>query len=166
RVRCLVNGCCHGVPASANAGIRVVNGRSRVTRLANLTGVPIHATQLYSILGNVLLGSFLLRLWVSGCPLAIVCGVYAIGSGCARFIEEAYRGEPQTRSLWGLRMYQWIAAVSVLVGALVTSVGSPPAPALTPSVAGALWAAVFALLAGAAMGVDFPESDRPFARLA
>jgi protein-S-isoprenylcysteine O-methyltransferase Ste14 len=165
RVRCLVNGCCHGGPASANAGIRVVNGRSRVTRLANLTGVPIHATQLYSILGNVLLGSFLLRLWVSGCPLAIVCGVYAIGSGCARFIEEAYRGEPQTRSLWGLRMYQWIAAVSVLTGALVTALASPPALGLTPSLAGCAWAAVFALLAGAAMGVDFPESDRPFARL-
>lgn len=165
RVRCLVNGCCHGGPAPANAGIRVVNSHSRVTRLANLTGVPIHATQLYSILGNVLLGSFLLRLWISGCPLSIVCGVYAIGNGCARFVEEAYRGEPQTRSIGGLSLYQWMACISILTGALVTSTGSPPAPGLTPSLAGWVGAAVFALLAGAAMGVDFPQSDRPFARL-
>ena len=165
RLRCLVNGCCHGGPASAEAGITVVNLSSRVTRLALLGGVPIYPTQLYSILSNAVLGSLLLRLWVSNCPLSLICGAYAIGNGCARFVEEAYRGEPQTKSVWGLRLYQWIAAVSVVMGAVLTSIGSPPAHELTPSLAGFVWAAVFGLMAGAAMGVDFPDSDRPFARL-
>ena len=86
-------------------------------------------------------------------------------NGCARFAEEAYRGEPQTRSVRGLRLYQWIAGISVLTGAVVTSIHSPPAHELTPSLAGFAWAAVFGLVAGAALGVDFPGSDRVFARL-
>jgi protein-S-isoprenylcysteine O-methyltransferase Ste14 len=165
RLRCLVNGCCHGAPAPAEAGITVVTPHSRVTRLAKFAGVPIYPTQLYSILSNAALGLLLLRLWTSHCPLSLVCGIYAIGNGCARFAEEAYRGEPQTMSIRGLRLYQWIAAVFVLTGALLTSAGSPPAHALTPSPAGFLWAAAFGLVAGAALGVDFPASDRPFARL-
>ncbi|MBZ5585980.1 MAG: prolipoprotein diacylglyceryl transferase [Acidobacteriia bacterium] len=165
RLRCLVNGCCHGAPAPDGVGIRVTHPRSRVTRLANLTGVPIHATQLYSILGNVALGGLLARLWLSGSPLPLVCGVYAIGNGCARFVEEAYRGEPQTKVVGGLRLYQWIAAGSVAAGAALTAFRASPAPPLMLSPAGIVWAAAFGLLAGAALGVDFPETDRPFARL-
>jgi protein-S-isoprenylcysteine O-methyltransferase Ste14 len=164
-LRCLVNGCCHGGPASEEAGITVVNPRSRVSRLAQLGGRPVYPTQLYSILSNAVLGLLLLRFWASHCPVSLVCGTYAIGNGCARFAEEAYRGEPQTMRIGGLRLYQWIAALSVVAGAVVTCMRSTPAPALTPSAGGFLWAAVFGLAAGAALGVDFPESDKPFARL-
>jgi protein-S-isoprenylcysteine O-methyltransferase Ste14 len=165
RVRCLVNGCCHGAPTEPDLGIRVTHPRSRVTRIAKLDGVPIHPTQLYSILSNAFLGSILARLWLSGCPLSLICGVYAIGNGCARFVEEGYRGEPQTRVVWGLRLYQWIAAGSVCIGALLTSLRSTPAPALAFTNSGLLCAAAFALLSAAAMGMDFPESNRLFARL-
>ena len=70
RLRCLVNGCCHGRQTSDAIGIRVTHERSRVIRVAEVSGVPIHPTQLYSILANVFLGLLLLRLWVSGCPTA------------------------------------------------------------------------------------------------
>lgn len=166
RLRCMVNGCCHGAPAPAAAGIVVTNPRSRVTRLAALGGVPIHPTQLYSIVGNLMLGPLLLRLWISGASLALICGIYAIGNGLARFVEETYRGEPQTLRIAGLRLYQWIAAASVAVGAAVTTLPAPPPPAWHPTPAGLAWAALFGLLAAIATGVDFPESDRPFARLA
>ena len=165
RLRCLVNGCCHGAPAPTEAGIRVTHARSRVTRLAKLAGVGIHPTQLYSILSNVFLGLVLFRLWFSGCSLSLICGVYGIGNGISRFVEEAYRGEPQTAIVWGLRLYQWIAGVSVIVGALLTTLSSPGAPALAPSARGVLWALVFASISAAAMGVDFPETNRPLARL-
>ena len=165
RLRCLVNGCCHGAPAPAGAGIRVTHARSRVTRLAGLTGVGVYPTQLYSILGNVFLGLVLLRLWSAGCPLSLICGVYAIGNGIFRFVEEAYRGEPQTSVIWGLHLYQWIAVGCVIVGALLTTLPWPGAPALAPSGRGALWALAFAPICGAAMGVDFPEINRPLARL-
>jgi protein-S-isoprenylcysteine O-methyltransferase Ste14 len=165
RLRCLVNGCCHGAPAPPGAGIRVTHARSRVTRLAGLGGVGIHPTQLYSILCNIFLGLVLSRLWFSGCPLSLICGVYLIGNGIARFVEEAYRGEPQTATIWGLRIYQWIAVGSVVVGALVTTLRSSGAPTPAPSVQGMLWALAFAAVSGAAMGADFPETNRPLARL-
>ncbi|MBZ5593781.1 MAG: prolipoprotein diacylglyceryl transferase [Acidobacteriia bacterium] len=166
RLRCLVNGCCHGAPAPPDAGIRVTHARSRVTRLAGLAGVAIHPTQLYSILSNIFLGLVLARLWWPGCPLSLICGVYAIGNGIARFVEEAYRGEPQTSTVWGLHVYQWIAIGSAILGALLTTLRSPGAPMLMPSGQGFLWALAFALLSGAALGIDFPESNRPLARLA
>lgn len=165
RLRCLVNGCCHGAPAPREAGIHVTHARSRVTRLAGLAGVAIHPTQLYSILSNTFLGLVLCRLWFSGCPLSLICGVYAIGNGISRFVEEAYRGEPQTSIVWGLRLYQWIAVGSVILGALLTTLHWPGAPALAPSVPGVLWALAFGAISGAAMGVDLPEANRPLARL-
>jgi protein-S-isoprenylcysteine O-methyltransferase Ste14 len=165
RLRCLVNGCCHGAPAPESAGIRVTHERSRVTRLATLSGVPIHPTQLYSILSNVFLGLILARLWLSGCPLAIVCGAYGLGSGVFRFAEEAYRGEPQTPILLGLRMYQWLALGTAILGAVLTTLPSPGPPALAPTVPGFRGAASFGLLCAVAMGVDFPESGRPLAQL-
>jgi protein-S-isoprenylcysteine O-methyltransferase Ste14 len=165
RLRCLVNGCCHGAPASPSVGITVTHERSRVTHLAGLAGVPIHPTQLYSILGNFVLGVLLARLWLSGCPLSVIAGVYAIGNGIARFVEEAYRGEPQTLQVLGLHLYQWIAVGSVVLGAALTTMSSPAPPALRFSLDGLALSAAFALVAAAALGVDFPESNRPLARL-
>ncbi|HEY6249791.1 MAG TPA: prolipoprotein diacylglyceryl transferase family protein [Candidatus Angelobacter sp.] len=165
RLRCLVNGCCHGGPTGEATGIRVNHPRSRVTHLAELAGVPIHATQLYSILGNIVLGFLMMRLWISGCPLSLIVGVYCIVNGISRFIEEAYRGEPQTPQFLGLRLYQWIAVGMVIFGAVLTSLHSPPPPTLNSSLHGLVLALAFAAVAAAAMGVDFPESNRPLARL-
>ena len=62
RLRCLVQGCCHGQPASDAVGICYHHRRSRVTQLANLANVPLHPTPLYSIISNVVIGVVLL-LW-------------------------------------------------------------------------------------------------------
>jgi prolipoprotein diacylglyceryltransferase len=133
--------------------------------LADLAGTPIHATQLYSILGNIFLGLLLARLWISSCPLSLIAGVYALGSGVARFAEEAYRGEPQTPTIQGLRLYQWMAIGTAIVGAVLTCLPSFPAPTWSFSPTGLLWAIAFAAVAGVALGVDFPESEHRFARL-
>jgi len=167
RLRCLVNGCCHGKAAGSDqAGIRITHERTRVTHVAGLRGVPIYPTQLYSILSNIFLGLVLLRLWTSGSPLSLVCGVYAIGNGLARFVEEAYRGEPQTPILWGLRLYQWMAVASVIAGAALTAMTASRAPELVFTPAGLLLALAIAAFTGVAMGVDLPESSLPFSRLA
>lgn len=165
RLRCLVNGCCHGAACSAACGIRVTQDHSRVTRLAQLTGTPIYPTQLYSILINLFLGLLLMRLWRFNAPLTIIIGVYAIGNGLGRFVEEAYRGEPQTPKHFGLRLYQWLALASVIIGAGITAVPSGTPPELHFTSAGFLIAIVAAPLAAIAMGVDFPASRRRFARL-
>ena len=108
-----------------------MNEHSRVVALSGLGGRPIHATQLYSIAGNVVIGVLLLRLWWLAAPIWFVGGAYLILAGLARFVEEAYRGEPQTIVLAGLPIYQYLALVSVLTGVGLTMLGGAPAP--TPS---------------------------------
>ena len=166
RLRCLVQGCCHGRPAVPEIGIRYVHARSRVCRLAELRGVPLHPTQLYSILWNVLIAMLMTRLWVVHAPVGLIGGLYLILTGIGRFSEEAYRGEPQTPILAGLRLYQWIAIATVVGGAAVTALlpGSPaPAASFSWGVIGI--AAGFGAISMLLLGVDAPESDRRFARL-
>jgi protein-S-isoprenylcysteine O-methyltransferase Ste14 len=169
RLRCLVQGCCHGARTTApGTGIRIHEPHSRVAALAHLQGVPIHPTPLYSILGNLVIASLLFRLWSLRAPLAFITGTYLVLSGLARFMEEAYRGEPQTPILGGLHLYQWVATASVAAGMVVAAMPSPAAPPPSFAALGP-WQLVGALLCGlafaAAMGVDFPESGRRFARL-
>ena len=168
RLRCLVQGCCHGIEASETIGIRYWEPRSRVCALAELRGAPVHPTPLYSILANIVIGVILLRLWSLGATLGLIAGVYLILAGVARFVEESYRGEPQTMIVGGLRIYQWMAILSVALGIVLTTIPGGHSPGLIIGldarvlVGGILYGA----LVGFTMGVDFPGSARRFARLA
>lgn len=168
RLRCLVQGCCHGGPAAAAVGICYRHRRSRVTQLSDLAGRPIHATPLYSIAGNLIIALLLIRLRFLGAPDPLVLGGYLMASGIARFVEESYRAEPQTMIVGGLRLYQWLAIGSLLAGILCTLLPAEPrAPGFAMPTATLLGAAVgMALLTGFMMGVDFPGSNRRFSRLA
>ena len=166
RLRCLVQGCCHGRPVEAPWGIRYTHPRSRVTRLSNLGGVALHPAPLYSILWMLLTGAGLVRLWVLGAPLSFIVGSYLVLVGLGRFVEEHYRGEPQTAQIAGLRLYQWLAIAFVVGGSAVMAVGGRPAPppqALPTSAWAAL--AVVLLVSYVAFGVDLPGSNRRFSRL-
>lgn len=166
RLRCLVQGCCHGREAPASLGISYRHPRSRVCRLTRLRDVPVHPTPLYSILCNVVIAPIVIRLWFWRAHLSLIVGVYLILTGLGRFVEEAYRGEPQTRILRGLRFYQWIAVGSVLGGAAATCITTGPAPGgfhfswtLLPL------SLAMGLLTWFAFGVDFPALNRRFSRL-
>jgi protein-S-isoprenylcysteine O-methyltransferase Ste14 len=166
RLRCLVQGCCHGHPAPEEIGIRYRHPRSRVCRLSDWKGVPLHPTPLYSILWNGYIALAMTRLWSLHAALALIAGLYLILTGLGRFVEEAYRGEPQTPVYARLRLYQWVAIVTVVVGALLTTVPAGPAPTPQWAWEPLLPAAAFGLLTTFALGVDFPNSNRRFARLA
>jgi len=165
RLRCLVQGCCHGRPAPASVGIVCTQPLTRIVRLAGLGGVPVHATQLYSLLWNLVCGVVLLRCAQLGQPPSVVAGFYLLGNGLGRFVEEAYRGEPQTRQCLGLAEYQVYAIAAIVVGAVLTCVPSAW-PSTSPN-AGTLLAASLGmgLFVAGAMGMDFPDSNRRFARL-
>jgi protein-S-isoprenylcysteine O-methyltransferase Ste14 len=166
RLRCLVQGCCHGCATGTAPGIRYTHPRSRVCRLAGLGGVSIHATQVYSILYNMVVGAALLRLLQVNASSTLICGVYLLLSGCGRFVEEAYRGEPQTLTVRGLHLYQWIAVVTVVAGAALTAVTSSPLPPIAPLRLSSLFLAVgCGAVTWFVTGMDFPESSRRFARL-
>lgn len=166
RVRCLVQGCCHGKQSSELVGLRVHNRSSRVCVLAHLDGLPIHPTQFYSILGNLIAGGLLLRLYLAGCSQNIIVGLYLAMAGLSRFVEESYRGEPQTRKWHGLPEYQWLAILSVLIGCILLAIpmSSPvPLPEASPALP---WAAtLIGCVTAIMMSVDFPDSNRRFARL-
>lgn len=170
RLRCLVQGCCHGRPISRSEyGLTVINPHSRAAGISGLAGVALYPTQLYSIVGNLVIIVPLARAWSLEAPLALICGLYLILSGALRFMEEAWRGEAQTPKYLGLPVYQWLAIVMVLAGFAISPLSSPPAPAAAPgleSLGPALFmGAAFALIAALALGVDLPKSERRFARL-
>lgn len=166
RLRCLVQGCCHGRPADSNIGIRYHHPLSRVYRIDSLRGIPIHPTPLYSLLWNIVIALFVTRLYLLHTTTAMVAGVYLILSGLGRFVEEAYRGEPQTRVFGGLRLYQWIAIVTVVVGAFITTLTSTPlTPQPVPYASSITWAAVCGIFAWIVTGVDLPDSNLRFSRL-
>jgi len=167
RLRCLVNGCCHGRQINNPAiGIRFSHPRSRVCNISGLKGELIHPTQLYSILWLFFIGIFLFTLWIHSCSPPLVFGLYLILTSIGRFVEEAYRGEVQTPIFGGLHLYQWTAIIALITGIFLTTTQIET----TVINAGFNWASVWVAAIGGffvffAMGVDFPYSNARFSRL-
>ncbi|MFQ5866091.1 MAG: prolipoprotein diacylglyceryl transferase family protein [bacterium] len=167
RIRCLVQGCCHGKITSSNIGIRYFHERSRVVGISELTGEYLHPTPVYSILTNIVIGIFLAKLWLFNAPLTFIIGIYLILSGLGRFAEEHYRGEPQTPIIAGLRLYQWIALIGTITGAFFTTISHPVDTIdIQLSTETLIIATLLGLLAIFLTGIDFPHSNRRFSRLA
>lgn len=167
RLRCLVNGCCHGSRMdNPLVGIRYYHERSRVCTISGLKGELLHPTPLYAILWLVLVGFILLKMWLLGISPSFIFGLYLILTGLGRFVEEAYRGEVQTPNVRGLHLYQWTAIVTVFLGIGMTMIQTEfvlvyPGFSLT-----SLWISfVCGLFIFFTMGVDFPGSNARFSRL-
>lgn len=167
RLRCLVQGCCHGAPAPEHIGIRVTEPNSRVCHLAELRGIAIYPTPLFSIIGNLFIGMVVFRMARLGAPGSSIIGIYFILSSIARFVEETYRGEPQTPVFGGLKIYQWICIVLLVIGSILTMIPSAPVSLDGAGTSYLTWifAIIFGLLSGTAMGVDLPNSTKRFTRL-
>jgi hypothetical protein len=166
RLRCLVQGCCHGRRSDPALGIIYRHPRSRVLRIADLGGVSLHPAPLYSAIIATTTGLLLWRLWSAGAPLEFIAGAYFVLIGAGRFVEEHFRGEPQTAWIAGLRLYQWLAIGFVVLGGALMAAGATPAPAPVALDGGALLRAVLVgLFCFAAFGMDFPRSNARFARL-
>jgi len=167
RLRCVVQGCCHGRPVSGAPGFEVTHPCSRVTALAGLHGVPVHPTQFYSIGGNAIAGLILWRLWALGASWSVIGGAYLVLTSLTRFVEEQYRGEPQTPKLRGLPVYQWLAIATFLTGIVAGTelAGEPAYPAYWLSWRSLGASVLIGLTTGILMSVDFPASQRRFSRL-
>ena len=166
RLRCLVQGCCHGHAANESLGIRYIHPRSRVCRLAGLKNIPIHPTPLYSILWNIVTGIILARFWSLALPPTFIAGMYLVLNGMGRFVEESFRGEPQTPILGKLRLYQLMAILSVVTGILFSMIRTDTVlPNAEFNWISIIAACIFGLFTWFALGVDFPNSNKRFARL-
>ena len=126
----------------------------------SLRGVSVHVTPLYSLLWNVLVALVVTRIYLLHASSAMVGGVYLILSGAGRFVEEAYRGEPQTPVVGGLRLYQWVAVATLGLGALITTVkNSAPSPPPAPHISSIFVALACGIGAWFLTGVDFPRIE-------
>ena len=167
RLRCLINGCCHGsITSNPNLGIRYYHYRSRVCGISHLKGELLHPTPLYSIIWLGLVGFILLSLWINKFPMSFIFGFYLILTSIGRFVEEAYRGEVQTPIIRGLRLYQWTALLALCIGIIFTCI--PSTLFMENNSFG--WQSFLSALIGGlftfiAMGVDFPRSNARFSRL-
>lgn len=166
RVRCLVQGCCHGRPVVGASGICVTHPESRVTALGHLNGISIHPTPLYSIIGNLFVFACLWRLWLVGAASTFIGGLYLVLSSLARFVEEGYRGEPQTARFFGLAVYQWLAVIFFVSGIAISMFGGLPMnPVSSATMRGVIASLVAGLIAAALMSMDLPHSHWRFSRL-
>jgi hypothetical protein len=165
RLRCLVQGCCHGKPSNADIGISFTHPYSRVNKISGLSGVPLHPTQLYSIGTNIITGLILIRLFNIGMTSSFIFGMYLILNGSGRFVEESFRGEAQTPYWAGMRIYQWIAIINIFFGAFFTAIPNSGVLSFRPNIISLFLAVGIGILGTIASGVDFPESNRRFARL-
>ncbi|MCK5468850.1 MAG: prolipoprotein diacylglyceryl transferase, partial [Cyclobacteriaceae bacterium] len=167
RLRCLINGCCHGGKVyNPTIGIRYFHHRSRVCGISGMKGELLHPTPLYAILWLFLIGFILLSLWNHNFSSPFIFGLYLILTGIGRFVEEAYRGEVQTPILKGLRLYQWTAILSVIIGIIMTII-QVDVVVITSDFG---WETILSAIIGGlfttfAMGVDFPYSNARFSRL-
>jgi protein-S-isoprenylcysteine O-methyltransferase Ste14 len=165
RLRCLVQGCCHGKPSESSLGIKYNHPMSRVNKIAGWSGKPLYPTQLYSIGCNLFTGLFIFRLVSLGMTATFIMGLYFILNGSGRFVEESYRGEPQTPYFAGLRIYQWIALLTIILGIICTTIPCNIIPVFHFNLASVVWSILIFIFATAAFGLDFPSSNRRFARL-
>lgn len=168
RLRCLVNGCCHGAIAPDWVGIYIWHPESRVSKISSLAQKPVYPSQIYSGLILIASGALLWWMYINNAHLALIVGMYLILSGIGRFLEEATRGEVQTKIIAGLRIYQWLALLMVALGIVITCLDSPLSPggvdlgALLEHVP--FYLAITALFT-LAFGIDFPGSRRRFSEL-
>lgn len=166
RLRCLVQGCCHGERSDSPHDLHYHIPASRVCALAGWKGQPVKPTQVWSILNGVLIFGLLWRVWTAHPPASVIVGFYLTLIGLTRFVEEHHRGEPQTKVHAGLHSYQWLCVAMFVAGAICTCLPSPPAhPADAAPPSTWLVSLAVGLIYAFAMGVDFPASNRRFSLL-
>ncbi len=92
---------------------------------------------------------------------------HELRQGASAGSEVAYRGEPQTPVFAGLRLYQWAAIASVFAGILITTIKTTW-PVLSPGLTwgSVAWAFFMWGFVQFLMGIDFPQSQKRFSRLA
>lgn len=167
RFRCWVQGCCHGKQTTSDIGICYHHPRSRVLVISEMGDLPLHNTQLYSVSSCFLIGFILTSLWYADVHIPMIIGLYFILTGLSRFVEEHFRGEPQTPIYYGLRLYQWLAIGFLIGGMLLATVDFHAVkPVFDKYVQTSILAVIFGSFTAFLMGMDFPFSTKRFSRLA
>jgi phosphatidylglycerol---prolipoprotein diacylglyceryl transferase len=114
RVGCLFYGCCHGREAQHGPAVRYEDPEAKVSWCSQMSGVPLHPTQLYEALAYLLVFSCMVSVAMRGTHPGELTSLYLMGSALARFSIEWLRHQP--RDALGFTSNQHIAAVLFAAG--------------------------------------------------
>ncbi|MBI4345901.1 MAG: prolipoprotein diacylglyceryl transferase [Elusimicrobia bacterium] len=115
RLGCLAAGCCHGAPTTLPWAITFRDPDCLVPD--SLLGRPLHPSQLYEVLGNLLIAGAVWKLLAkraegrvaAGTPFLVYIPLYAL----LRFLVEFTRADDRGGFLLGLSPAQWTAVLLV-----------------------------------------------------
>lgn len=137
RMGCFFNGCCHGVVTAVPWGLSFPAGSPPAARYPDPLGtgwsLPVHPTQLYSVLLLLGMSAFMLLIRSRWRPFAgYMFPLYFILYGIKRFIVECFRGDGNPTSLGlGVLSNQQVFCIAFIVfgGALFVYMRrNPPKP--------------------------------------
>lgn len=117
RIGCFLAGCCAGKPTDMPWGVTFTNPHSLVD--PRYLGVPLHPTQLYEVLCNLILFFVLQYYYKKPHKNGAVLAAYVIGYCVIRFCIEFFRGDFRGGFVLGLSPSQLIAVLGV-AAALIT----------------------------------------------
>jgi len=131
RLGCFFGGCCFGAPTDCLVGVRFPAGSPAFLQhralglLPNgaVASLPVHPSQLYETVGNLLLFAVLARLAKGRRPLppGRLTACYLIGYAALRFSLEFWRGDAIRGVYWGLSLSQYAALAVVLAAAFAAA---------------------------------------------
>lgn len=107
RIGCLLAGCCYGRPTSLPWGVTFTDPHSLVA--PELLGLPLHPTQLYESIANLILFFFLHKLYNKPHKDGMILLMYVACYSLLRFCIEFFRGDYRGIFVLGLSPSQWIA---------------------------------------------------------
>lgn len=117
RVGCFLAGCCFGKPTALPWGVAFTDPHSLVAR--EYLGVHLHPTQIYEIIGNLLLFFLLQHYYKKPHKNGAVLAAYVIGYSLIRFVIEFFRGDFRGEYVLRLSPSQLIAVLAVAAALVV-----------------------------------------------
>jgi phosphatidylglycerol:prolipoprotein diacylglycerol transferase len=129
RIGCLLNGCCYGRPTNLPWGLSFNNPQAHELSGTPL-GIPLHPTEIYDALLNLMLYFFLAWLFRRKKFDGQVFATYLLCYAVTRSIVEYFRGDyTDLHYHLGLTPAQWIGVPIFIAGLALAAVLSRRAPA-------------------------------------
>lgn len=121
RIGCFLNGCCWGTPSEMPWAVRYPSGtwvfrrhvESGLIEKTAEAAYPVHPTQLYAVLGLLIIFFVLRAVYKRPHPTGLVMLLYFLLYGGLRFVLEFFRGD-SARPVFGMTVSQVIAGGLVL----------------------------------------------------
>ena len=129
RIGCLLNGCCYGRPTDLPWAITFTNSKANDLSGTPL-GIPLHPTEIYDALLNLVLYIFLAWLFRRKKFDGQVFATYLLCYAVTRSVVECFRGDynPEFHLHLGLTPAQWISVPIFVAGLALAAVLSRREP--------------------------------------